>query len=262
MRQGETGCGSILAGGGGWASSPTEAGGYWSAPSSSAPTASPPFMQRAATSKLSNLSSLFMFNGRAPRLAVNPGQLPEGSTRSPLGRPASSGLSAGDHSNPRLRCTTVYLRLTRVGAPQKPIFVTRDGPEADARIQEPTYPLAPNHIQKASKLSITSRRSLALNSEAQHPRHLAGAELQLLSGVRWLMASTGWAAMNNAELPAMNNAEQPSPETYRELAAKLRELADQSHLPEIRGDLLDLSARFERMAAYFEAQRRPRSRSL
>jgi len=59
----------------------------------------------------------------------------------------------------------------------------------------------------------------------------------------------------------MNNAEQFSPEAYRELAAKLRELADQLHLPEIRGDLLDLSARFERMAAYFEAQRRPRSRS-
>jgi len=66
--------------------------------------------------------------------------------------------------------------------------------------------------------------------------------------------------MNNAEWPAMNNAEQFSPKAYRELAAKLRELADQSH-PEIRGDLLDLSARFERMAAYFEAQRRPRSRS-
>jgi hypothetical protein len=54
----------------------------------------------------------------------------------------------------------------------------------------------------------------------------------------------------------MNNAEQPSPELYREAAQKLRELADQSHLPDIRGDLLDLSARFERMAAHFEAQRR------
>jgi hypothetical protein len=55
---------------------------------------------------------------------------------------------------------------------------------------------------------------------------------------------------------AMNNAEQPSPELYRQVAQKLRELADQSHLPDIRGDLLDLSARFERMAAHFEAQRR------
>jgi hypothetical protein len=54
----------------------------------------------------------------------------------------------------------------------------------------------------------------------------------------------------------MNNAEQPSPELYRQVAQKLRELADQSHLPDIRGDLLDLSARFERMAAHFEAQRR------
>jgi hypothetical protein len=62
-------------------------------------------------------------------------------------------------------------------------------------------------------------------------------------------------------VPAMNNAEQPSPELHRQLAEKLKELADQSHLPDIQGDLLELSARFERMAAYLEAQRRPRSRS-
>ena len=54
----------------------------------------------------------------------------------------------------------------------------------------------------------------------------------------------------------MNDAEQPSPDVYRELAEKLRELADQSDLPDIRGDLLDLAARFERMAADLEAQRR------
>jgi hypothetical protein len=54
----------------------------------------------------------------------------------------------------------------------------------------------------------------------------------------------------------MKDAEQSSPELYREAAQKLRELADESHLPDIRGDLLDLSARFERMAAHFEAQRR------
>jgi hypothetical protein len=54
----------------------------------------------------------------------------------------------------------------------------------------------------------------------------------------------------------MNDAEQPSPELYRQAAQKLRELADESHLPDIRGDLLDLSARFERMAAHYESQRR------
>lgn len=54
----------------------------------------------------------------------------------------------------------------------------------------------------------------------------------------------------------MSDAEQSSPELYRRAAEKLKELADQSDLPDIRGDLLDLSARFERMAAYFEAQRR------
>jgi hypothetical protein len=54
----------------------------------------------------------------------------------------------------------------------------------------------------------------------------------------------------------VNDAEQPTPELYREAAEKLRLLADQSPLPDVQGDLLDLAARFERMAAYFEAQRR------
>ena len=53
----------------------------------------------------------------------------------------------------------------------------------------------------------------------------------------------------------MNDAEQPTPERYRESAEKLRLLAGQSPLPNIQGDLLDLAARFERMAAYLEAQR-------
>jgi hypothetical protein len=59
--------------------------------------------------------------------------------------------------------------------------------------------------------------------------------------------------------PAMNDAEHPSPELYREAAAKLREMADQSHLPDIQGDLRTLAARFERMAMYYEAQRRHRA---
>ena len=54
----------------------------------------------------------------------------------------------------------------------------------------------------------------------------------------------------------MNEAEQPSPELYRHLAEKLKELADQSHLPDIRVDLLDLARRFEGMAANLEAERR------
>jgi len=56
----------------------------------------------------------------------------------------------------------------------------------------------------------------------------------------------------------MDDAEQPSPELYRQAAEKLRELADQSHLPDIQGDLRVLAARFERMAIYYEAQRRLR----
>jgi hypothetical protein len=57
----------------------------------------------------------------------------------------------------------------------------------------------------------------------------------------------------------MSDAERPKPELYRGTAGKLRELAGQSHWPAIEGDLLELAARFERMAAYFEAQVRLRS---
>jgi formate dehydrogenase maturation protein FdhE len=49
-------------------------------------------------------------------------------------------------------------------------------------------------------------------------------------------------------VPAMSDAEQPTPELYREAAKRLRQLAAQSPLPDIQGDLLDLAARFERMA--------------
>jgi len=45
------------------------------------------------------------------------------------------------------------------------------------------------------------------------------------------------------------------PQLYREAAESLRRLASQCTLPDIQGDVLDLSARFERMAMYFEAQR-------
>jgi hypothetical protein len=53
----------------------------------------------------------------------------------------------------------------------------------------------------------------------------------------------------------MTGAEQPEPELYREIAEKLREMADQSHLPDIQEDLRALAARFEERAANCEAQR-------
>jgi len=59
-----------------------------------------------------------------------------------------------------------------------------------------------------------------------------------------------------SRVPAMNHAVQPKPWLYCEAAEKLRELARQSHLPDIQGDLRDLAARFQRMAAYYEEQRR------
>ena len=54
----------------------------------------------------------------------------------------------------------------------------------------------------------------------------------------------------------MTGTEQPEPELYREIAEKLREMADQSHLPDIQEDLRALAARFEEMAADCEAQPR------
>ena len=52
----------------------------------------------------------------------------------------------------------------------------------------------------------------------------------------------------------MSDAERPIPELYREAAERLRQLAGESRLLDIQADLLDLSARFERMAAYYAAQ--------
>jgi response regulator RpfG family c-di-GMP phosphodiesterase len=58
-----------------------------------------------------------------------------------------------------------------------------------------------------------------------------------------------------AGLAAMNSADQPTPEECREIAEQLREMAQQARLPEITVDLLNLAARFERMAALLEASR-------
>jgi hypothetical protein len=55
----------------------------------------------------------------------------------------------------------------------------------------------------------------------------------------------------------MDDAEQ-SPELYRHVAAKLRDLASETPSADIKGDLLELAARFERMACYYKAQRRSR----
>ena len=56
----------------------------------------------------------------------------------------------------------------------------------------------------------------------------------------------------------MTDADQsaPEPEELRELAEQLRRLADQSPLPDIEADLLDLAGRFERMATEIEARLR------
>ena len=61
------------------------------------------------------------------------------------------------------------------------------------------------------------------------------------------MLKRGWAS-------DVQVSDGDKPQLYREAAESLRRLASQSCLPNIQGDVLDLSARFERMAMYFEAQ--------
>ena len=51
----------------------------------------------------------------------------------------------------------------------------------------------------------------------------------------------------------MNDANPPLPELYREAAEELRQLARRARLTDIRGDLLELSAQFERQAMYADA---------
>jgi hypothetical protein len=51
----------------------------------------------------------------------------------------------------------------------------------------------------------------------------------------------------------MSDAEQPIPELYREAAEQVRQLARQARLTDIRGDLLQLAAKFERLASDADA---------
>ena len=49
--------------------------------------------------------------------------------------------------------------------------------------------------------------------------------------------------------------ERDLPQVYRDMAVKLRRLADTvPDVPDVREDLLEMSARFERMAVYYSAQ--------
>ena len=52
---------------------------------------------------------------------------------------------------------------------------------------------------------------------------------------------------------AMNDTEQLIPELYREAAEQVARLARRSRLTDVRGDLFELSASYERMATYIEA---------
>ena len=51
----------------------------------------------------------------------------------------------------------------------------------------------------------------------------------------------------------MSDTKQSIPELYREAAEQVRQLARRSRLTDVRGDLLALSASYERMASYAEA---------
>jgi len=56
-----------------------------------------------------------------------------------------------------------------------------------------------------------------------------------------------------AGFATMNDAQQPISDYYREAAEQLRQLARVSRLTDIRGDLLELAARYERIAVYVDA---------
>ena len=53
--------------------------------------------------------------------------------------------------------------------------------------------------------------------------------------------------------PTMSDTEQPIPEIYRGAADQVRRLARVARLTDIRSDLLELAARFERLAGYADA---------
>ena len=55
------------------------------------------------------------------------------------------------------------------------------------------------------------------------------------------------------QLAEMADAEQSIPDINREAAEEVRQLARRARLTDIRSDLLELSARFERLAAYADA---------
>jgi hypothetical protein len=56
-----------------------------------------------------------------------------------------------------------------------------------------------------------------------------------------------------SEAVKMIDAEQPIPEIYRAAAEQVRQLAGVARLTDIRSDLLELAARFERLAAHADA---------
>jgi len=51
-------------------------------------------------------------------------------------------------------------------------------------------------------------------------------------------------------LATMSDAEHLIPELYREAAEQVRRLAGRARLTDVRNDLLELSARFERLGTY------------
>jgi hypothetical protein len=85
MRHGDTAGGSILAGGSGRASSPTERGGYWSAPSNSAPTASAPVTLTNASSAAARRKPFSLCIGALPE--ANPRPVTQGFPKIASGRP-------------------------------------------------------------------------------------------------------------------------------------------------------------------------------
>ena len=59
----------------------------------------------------------------------------------------------------------------------------------------------------------------------------------------------------------MDDTDEPEIERYRDIAERLRELAEQTPVRDIQADLVSLADYFDRMTAHFQSQRAPDERS-
>jgi hypothetical protein len=122
------------------------------------------------------------------------------------------------------------------------------------------------HFQQAARPELPAL-SLRVVAEPASARYL---EIELFpsnrkkAASRWLCGDTGNAVLRTTVLrllclgnkQTMDEREDAAPlsggEHYREIARKLRGVARECHLPNVRQELLALAARYERRADHFD----------